>query len=353
MLVLAGCEVGGSNQPLTVVEQRQTGAAGATGATGAAGATGATGAAGATPMDTVTGAAGAGVVSGGGTTGGGPACWANGLPPEPQAPQPRLAWADACKLAANATSWTFPTTWTGTNSIKNDDHNGDIVGRWLTCGTGMVVASPHAGIEFGGNGRWQLLTKDGNDALVPIAMRGYYYVLGNGQVQIADESSFGPFGAFVTFADGNRDVVRFDGGPQTNAIYARAAPSPTNGDDNVPSVSDGHCSMVGTWDVPATMSPPGAPASVWSFDEAGHFVVGAPSDDLCGPHKMWGTYRLATDFGFQLTSNWNLGQCDWWFTAAFPAKFSADCSTLTTVQMSDNCTGGRGYLNGTTVLRRR
>ena len=223
----------------------------------------------------------------------------------------------------------------------------------MTRGAATVVASPHAGIEFGGNGRWQLLTKDASGALVPLAARGYYYVLGSGQLNIANESSFGEIGDLVAFADGNRDVVRFDGGQGTSGIYARVAPSPTNGDDNIPSVSDGHCSMVGSWDVPANPNAPSAPASVWSFDELGHFVVDAPGDDLCGPHTMWGTYRLGTDFGFQITSNWNLGLCDWWFTAAYPDSFSADCSTLHLVQMSDNCTGGRGYLNGATALRRR
>jgi hypothetical protein len=322
-LALGGCGIAETNQPLTVVEQKP---APPTGGGGAAGASGA-----------------------------GAACWAGQLPPEPLAPQPTLTVTDACRLAGSAKSWSFPTTWTGTSSIKNDDHDGDIVGRWVPCGQPTLVSEPHAGIEFGGNGRWQLLGADASGALVPSQTRGYYYVLGNGQLNFGGESASGGIGdGFVTFADGNRDVVRFttNGDNGGSSVYARVAPSPTNGDDNTPSVSDGHCSMVGTWSVPANEAAPSTPASRWSFDAAGHFVVDMPSDDLCGAHTMWGTYRLSTDGLFQITQNWNIGLCDWWFTAAYPYSFASNCSTLTLTQLYDNCTGGRGYLNGMTKVTR-
>jgi hypothetical protein len=355
----SGACVAGSNQPLTVVTQSPAGSAGATtGAagspTGSAGATtgaagAATGSAGTTGI-AITGAAGA---TAGGVPGGS-ACWSSELPLEPLPPQPLLSVDDACTLGVNAASWTFPTTWTGTSSIKNDDENRTIVGRWVACGAATVVPSPHVGIEFGGNGRWQTLKRDASGALVPLPDRGYYYVLGNGQLNIGPEGFVGSGGGFVVFANGNRDVARFDGVQGAGGIYARVAPSPTNGDENVPSVSNGRCSMVGSWAVPANVNTPVEPASVWSFDDAGHFVVSAPGDVLCGSHAMWGTYRLPPDNGFfQITSNWNLGLCDWWFTAAYPYNFSADCATLVLTQMVDNCTGGRGYLNGTTTLRRR
>jgi hypothetical protein len=360
-----GCNGMETNQPLTVVGQQPGGAPAGAGPSGGAGGqstpdprccTDPTGAAG-TGAAGVGGDAGTGAAGVGGDAGTGATCWASQLPPEPQAPQPKLDVATACQLAANATSWSFPTTWTGTNAMHNDDHDGDLVGRWVTCGGAGVVSLAHAGIEFAGNGRWRLLAKDASGALVPLPTGGYYYVLGSGQLNLDGESpadnTVGA-GGFVTFAEGNPDVVRFDsdGVSGGSSTYARVAPSPTNGDDNAPSVSDGHCSMVGSWDVPANDAAPAAPASRWTFDVAGHFVVDAPGADLCAAHTQWGLYRLSTDGLFQITQNWNLGLCDWWFSAAYPYEFSADCSTLTLTQQWDNCTGGRGYLNGTTMITR-
>jgi hypothetical protein len=260
----------------------------------------------------------------------------------------------ACRLGSSSQTWTFPTTWTGTSSIKNDDHRGDIVGRWMSCGGPQLPLGPYPAIEFAGNGRWRMLGNDASGAYVGEATGGDYYVLGNGQVDLSDGTpeNLGGWGGFLAFANGNRDVLRF-GNSLNSPVYARLPPSATNGDDNRPSASDGHCSMVGTWDVPADTGPPGAPASVWSFDETGRFVVGAPNDLLCGAHTMWGTYDLPADGYFHITTNWNLGACDWWFAAAYPYTFSADCSALTLTQKYDNCTGGRGYLNGMTTLRRR
>jgi hypothetical protein len=347
-----GCNITETNQPLTVVDQQPAGAPGG----GLSGGAGVPSSPDPRCCADPTGAAGTGVVGVGGDTGTGPTCWASQLPPEPQAPQPKLDVATACQLGASAPSWSFPTTWTGTNSMHNDDHDGDLVGRWVTCGGAGVVSQAHAGIEFAGNGRWRLLAKDASGALVPLPTGGYYYVLGNGQLDLDGESpADDTVGAteFVTFAEGNHDVVGFSSdGVSAGSTYARVAASSTNGDDNAPSVSDGHCSMVGSWDVPANDAPPVAPASRWTFDGAGYFVVDAPGDDLCGAHTQWGLYRLSTDGFFQITQNWNLGLCDWWFSAAYPYKFSADCSTLTLTQQWDNCTGGRGYLNGTTKITR-
>ena len=79
----------------------------------------------------------------------------------------------------------------------------------------------------------------------------------------------------------------------------------------------------------------------------------APWTPTCAPDTpIYGTYRLSPGW-FQLTSNVGLGVCAWWFTAAYPTQFDADCSHLTLMQVYDNCTGGRGYFNGTTTLTRR
>jgi hypothetical protein len=103
--------------------------------------------------------------------------------------------------------------------------------------------------------------------------------------------------------------------------------------------------------VPANTATPTSAASTWSFDAAGRFVVSVPGSNACDGTPMYGTYELGSRF-FEITSNWNLGLCDWWFTAAYPHVFDADCSHLTLTEDFDNCTGGRGYLNGTTTLTR-
>jgi hypothetical protein len=280
-----------------------------------------------------------------------PACWADQFP-EVQARLPQRTVDEACALAATTTEWTFPAMWTGTSSVHSDDHRGDIAGRWVRCGSSTVSAVPHDGIEFGANARWQLLKTDAAGSLIPAdpAARGYYYLLASGQLDLNGEGVTGENQIFfLRFAPG-MDTLRFD--DSSTAIYARTTPSPLNGRDNVPTVTDGRCSMVGTWDVPANEPTPYAPAATLSFDEAGNFVGGDRGSDLCSAHTMYGTYRLSPNL-FQLTTNVNMGQCQFWFSAGYPTHFDASCTHLTLMQLWDNCTGGRGLLNGTTTLTRR
>jgi hypothetical protein len=367
-----GCNVVATNQPLTVTEQGgASGGAGTSGQTGAAGtadprcctepsgaagtsAPGTGGAAGTSGVN----ASGSGGIGAAGTSGvnasgnGGAPCWESQLPPEPQAPQPTLSTTEACAKAGTATSWTFPMT----GPQRNDDQNGLVVGRWVPCGPSDAISTPHEAIEFSGNGRWQLLGTDASGRFVPLSTRGSYYLDGSGQLNLAPEAVEGARLQilFVTFADGNRDILGLkNDGPLSNPTtpYARIAPSPANGDENAPPVSDGHCSMVGSWNVPANNALPFEPASVWSFDGAGHFVVDATSADLCGAQPMWGTYELTGGL-FEITQNWNVGLCDWMDGADFPYTFSADCSAVMLTEQGDNCTGGRGYLNGQTTLTR-
>jgi hypothetical protein len=181
---------------------------------------------------------------------------------------------------------------------------------------------------------------------------GTFYLLGSGQLDIVDDANTGTRLTWVSFAAG-MDAARFgDGTGAPGSIYARTVPSALNGNDNLPSVSDGQCSMVGDWDLPANPNPPGAPAATFSFDAAGNFVGGPQGSDLCASHTMYGTYQLTPGW-FQLTTNVGLGACQWWFSAAYPASFSADCASVTLTQMYDNCTGGRGYFNRVTTMTRR
>jgi hypothetical protein len=237
------------------------------------------------------------------------------------------------------------------------DARGLFVGRWAACLGGGLGMAPHAGIEFGANGRWRLLARDIAGDLVPMpgtsaGTTGRYYALGRGQFNLRGEGLDGGHVAFFAF-DAAKDLVKFvptDSSPPSEpSIYARAEPSPLNGRDNVPSISDGQCSMAGTWDLAATAS---SPSATFSFDDAGNFVGGPLGSDLCAAHTMYGTYRLSPGL-FQLTSNVGMGQCQWWFDAGYPATFDASCNQLSLVHRFDNCTGGRGYFNGDTVLTRR
>jgi hypothetical protein len=110
--------------------------------------------------------------------------------------------------------------------------------------------------------------------------------------------------------------------------------------------------MIGTWDLPANHALPTAPAATFSFDGAGNFVGGPEGSDLCAGHTMYGTYSLSPKW-FQITTGVAMGLCQWWFWAAFPVTFDSTCTHVTLVQHYDNCTGGRGYWEGTTTMTRR
>jgi hypothetical protein len=182
--------------------------------------------------------------------------------------------------------------------------------------------------------------------------RGYYYLLEDGFLKMTDESQLGGAPDFwLSFAPGMDALGVLDDNRELLATYARSAPSAINGDDNVPSVSDGTCSMVGTWAVPGNDRTPSVPPAWLTFDEQGRFSGGPLFDNGCPSHMMYGTYRL-TPATFQLTSNVGMGLCSWWFTAAYEASFDGDCSHLTTTVFNDQCTGGRGYLNGTVTMTR-
>jgi len=332
VVVVAGCQLS-SQAPLD-----PGGAGGSPGAGGGSAAAGAPGGLGGAPGEPVSRD---------------PACWTGQLPPEVQPRQPQLSVTAACAAGADPLQWRQPAP--GTPPV--DDARADIVGRWVPCGAASFSPLAHAGVEFGANGRWRLLTTDALNQLVPLengpeGASGRYYDLGR-QLDISGEGYTGGTRIVALWFAAGMDAIRFDDRSVVPAdVYARVPPSPFNGDDNLPSISDGRCSMVGTWDLPANSSPPGAPAAALSFDGLGNFVGGPPDSDLCAAHTMYGTYRLSPGL-FQLTSNIGMGLCQWWFDAGYPATFDDSCTRLTLMQRFDNCTGGRGYLNGRTTLTRR
>jgi hypothetical protein len=280
----------------------------------------------------------------------GTACWESQLPAEVQPIVPRATTAATCSAASAYSQWV--------NYVGGDAGQGDVrdhfVGRWVACsGSGSLSPLPHAGVEFGANGRWRLLVTDSTGTLVPAgsnagSTEGHYYALSGGQLDVSDQGSTRIFFAKVSVGTDAVEFVGYTGaGPGT--LYARATPSAANGRDNPPSTTDGRCSMVGTWDAQVTSA---SPAGTFSFDEAGNFVGAGGSADLCTSHTMYGTYLLATGM-FWLTENVNMGACSWWFDAGYPATFDATCTHLTITQHLDNCTGGRNYFNGTTTLVKR
>ena len=190
-------------------------------------------------------------------------CWSSQLPAQVQPLNPQAGVEDLCRTSDLTTAWTYPS-----DPDPSADGRANIVGRWADC-SGAFGFAPvqHDGVEFGANGRWRLLAADQVGVLSGMTgsgTTGYYYLLGTGQLDVADEFASGGRVFFVTFAPG-MDTIRFgDGSGNAGSIYARARPSSQNGNDNPPSISDGRCTMVGTWDVPANNGPPGAPA-VWGW----------------------------------------------------------------------------------------
>lgn len=280
------------------------------------------------------------------------------VPPEVQPRLPRSSVADICSaaFAAPPSIWGPPDPTTITGSLANADERAAIVGRWVACSPPGAITADHPAIEFGANGRWQLLAADPSVGLAPDGSKtGYYYALGeNGQLNLDGEGPLdGSASFFLSFAEG-MDALRVSDGSAAVSppqIYARTQPS-GNGDANTPQTTDGRCKLEGTWEVPANPVMPVTPAALLTFDAAGNFVGAPLASDNCPGPTMYGTYRLSPGW-FQLTSNVGMGLCAFWFTAAYPATFDQDCATLMLVQMFDGCTGGRGYLNGQTTLVRR
>jgi hypothetical protein len=215
------------------------------------------------------------------------------------------------------------------------------VGRWLACGTtlsfGSVSGSSGAvGLEFGGNGRWRELAQ-GPSGLVPLqgGRSGTTVVTttpGEGgqdawvyfEPDWADGTDW-QFEQVALAADGNGLVFE-----RTSPVaYARTDAAADNGDSNSPSVTDGTCSMVGTWDVTVQ----GKPVQTMTFDVDGNWFAGGAGGDPCTES---GRYELNSSF-FQVTQ-------------AFPPAclggeglshfaFDASCNSITLTGYADACEG--------------
>lgn len=268
---------------------------------------------------------------------------------------PRAAVADACAIGASAeTVWTNPGI-----SYATADDGWRVVGRWASCGPTVVGFPAHDAIEFGANGRWRLLTIDaGTGALVPLtgssAVSGYYDLPSLGPTTIRGEVPGQTlWSGRVSFAAAG-DALRFVDQRSTTQVYARTTPSPDDGADNRSATTDGHCSMVGTWAVPANSNPISPQAAVFWFDGAGTFVGEPEGADGC-TQTMYGTYALSSS-GFQIVASRGLalGYCDGHYSISYTATFDASCNQVTLAPTFDECIGGkRGYFSQRTTLTRR
>ncbi len=249
---------------------------------------------------------------------------------------PVLPYARACTLPIDST--------TRTGMGADDDSRDLIVGRWRVCGdAGGIVPPGHAGIEFGENGRYQLLGLDG-DALVPVAgaPRGFYYLLASGQLELRSSTDVST--QFLYF-DGTLGAMQAEDVYPTNggmAHLARVEPDVQSAALNAFSTSDGRCSLDGTWDTaPDSVNP----SASFLFDADGEWFGGERGANLCNEQTMYGTYELTSD-EFSIVTNVGAGLCHFWFGAGFGATFDETCDRVVLDLVWDNCTGGRGYLNG-------
>jgi hypothetical protein len=260
--------------------------------------------------------------------------------------EPRVPQIDVAQSCA------IPTLATVPSDLSNEeDARPFLVGRWELCGPDMAFGqTEHSGLEFGSNGRLQLLHRQ-NDTLSPVANErtGTFTLLPTGQFMVRGGLSLDDYAVFIRF-DPGFDALEIDAFG-TTLRYARVAADLTSAAANTFSTANSSCSMVGVWDTIATSDNP---AAAFAFDAEGEWIGGERGSDLCSAHSMYGTYELTAD-EFNLVTNVGAGRCAFWFDASFGARFSQDCNQLTLSTKGDNCTGGRGYLDwpGDVLIRRQ
>ena len=258
------------------------------------------------------------------------ACWASSLLPPDQPIPPHTTVTDACAIGAAATStdWLYPSAQTST-----EDDRKYIVGRWAVCNMSIFGLTPHAGLEFGPNGRWRMLATDATTGdLVPMARlqttSGYYDLLGTGHLTLVGELTGGGYHIYsVTFTAALDAIKLNDSADSATEVYARTTPSPLNGADNPPPTSAGPCSLVGDWDLPPNTGLV-VPATVFSFDAAGNFVVNLATANICTSTPQATTYSSTYSLSpgvFQVIG----GSCAVWnLITPYKAVFDASCNHL-------------------------
>jgi hypothetical protein len=269
-----------------------------------------------------------------------PECWHAYLPP---APVPLPVEESDFDVACATAGASDPSAWStfGGKSGDYSDAQPRLVGRWRRCNEDPSRALL---LEFGGNRRFRQMEEEGGEPFT--VATGLFYILASGQLNVRNVMpGNGVDTRFLSFHESGQ-AVRWEDG----TTYARVEASAQNGFDNPPPLHDGECDVLGTWET--TEVEPSTLPFVISFDSAGNFALHDPGANECSPTSRTGTYELDAD-GFEITSNIGIGLCAWWFGAGFSAVFENDCTRLTLQEIWDNCTGGRGYFGGLTVLEKR
>jgi len=250
-----------------------------------------------------------------------------------------------------------------TGMAADADARALLVGRWQLCGGSADYGEqPHEGLEFGSNGRNQLL-RSSMGGLVPVSdgARGVYTLLGSGEFMQFRGLSFGGIGASARF-DATLSVLRLAPGVGQSGVslqYVRVVPDERSAAANVFSTATTRCSMVGVWD---TAIPSDNPAA-FAFDDQGEWFGGEWGSDLCAAHTMYGTYDVDAppnpmdnfDFPtFAIISHIDASSCAFWRGASFLPVFGDDCNSISLELSSDGCNGSRGYLQwpGEALIRR-
>jgi hypothetical protein len=258
--------------------------------------------------------------------------------------QPQHGYTESCAVEALATT---------PDSVSSDtDARPFLVGRWQLCGEERPFGqTAHAGLEFGSNGRVQLL-QSGDGALIAAsnAPTGSFTLLPSGQFMLRGALSLDEYAVFTRF-DASFDTLEIDAFG-TTLRYARVAPDTASAARNVFSTQSGTCVMAGVWDTASdSVNTPAA----FAFNETGEWFGGKRGANLCDAHGMYGTYELTGEDQFNIVTNVGAGVCQYWFDASFSATFSQDCNQVRLTATGDNCTGGRGVLDwpGDVLVRRQ
>jgi hypothetical protein len=231
-----------------------------------------------------------------------------------------------------------------------------LVGRWRLCGGSADYGGfQHARIEFGSNGRNQLLQSNADRLQSIDGAQGVYYLLESGQFMQRGKLTLNRFASFIS-VDPTLSVIQIVPAEDSSAPtprYVRVQADERSAAANTFSTATDDCSLVGVWD---TAPDSKNPAAAFAFNEHGEWYGGPRGADLCAEHSMYGTYNLQSpdqpimdtfdllDLRFDLVTNVGAGRCEFWLSAGFLPIFSDDCNRVQLELSYDNCTGGRGYL---------
>lgn len=231
-----------------------------------------------------------------------------------------------------------------------------LAGRWALCaGDAWTAGFGHdfVGIEFNGQGRWQMLLPSGQGMALDPATRGRVSVTavppgglpGSFLVDMTADQ-WGGLGVYVSWSDDRATMAISSMVGRSTLVRVE----PGSLDDNpLPAPDGGRCSLIGTWDV---VAPGDAVKASLLFAGDGYWVGGEPEADVCTEPTIRGTYGLSPEL-FSIFSSEGLG-CEKDASSGYSHAFSNDCNTVTMTRTIEGCWVERPFFSGSapTVLRR-